>query len=114
MQRRTKMTIWIVVLILVGGALLGACGGGASSPEPAATTVAPVQPPATEAAPAIDGAALLQARCIDCHSLDKATSARHTQAEWQEIVTRMIKHGAVLNVAEEAALVAYLAETYKP
>ncbi len=129
MQTPTKMTIWIVVLLLACGALLAACGGGTPSPGPAVTTVAPVQAPATaviapatdappasatEAAPAIDAAALLQARCVDCHSLSRTTGARYTQAEWQAVVTRMIKHGAALNPDEEAALVAYLAETYKP
>jgi len=109
---QTKITVWIVVLLLVGGMLLGACGGGTPPPEPAATTAAPVE--VTEATTAIDAAALLQERCVDCHSVNRTTSARHTQAEWQEIVTRMIEHGAVLNADEEAALVAYLAETYKP
>jgi len=128
MQTRTKITLWMVVLLLVGGTLLGACGGGTPSLQPAAPTVAPAtvasdtdapaapteSAPPTEATSVIDAAALLQERCVDCHSLNRTTSARHTQAEWQEIVTRMIKHGAVLNPDEEAALVAYLAETYKP
>ncbi len=108
---RIKMVIGLVVLLLVGGALLAACGGGTPSPESAAPTVAP---DTGAAAPAIDAAALLQARCVDCHSLNRTTGARYTQAEWQEIVTRMLKHGAVLNSDEEAALVTYLAETYKP
>lgn len=159
MRKRTMMTVWLVVLLLVGGALLGACGretptsapattvpatavptaveapattaptaeAPAADEAPAATeapTQAPAEPteappeptetPVVEEAPAIDAAALLQARCVDCHSLSRITEARYTQEQWQAVVTRMIQRGAVLNAEEEAALVAYLAETYMP
>ena len=153
MHTRTKMAIWLVVLLLVGSALLGACGRGTTPSAPATTapatavptaveapattaptdetqaaTAVPTQPPAepteappepteipaTEEAPALDAVALLETRCVDCHSLSRATGARYTQEQWQQIVTRMIRHGAVLNPDEETALVAYLAETYKP
>ena len=155
MRKRTMMTIWLVVLLLVGGALLGACGGETptsapatavptaveapatpaptdeapaattaptqapaepteASPEPTEAPPEPTETPVVEEAPAIDAAALLQARCVDCHSLSRITEARYTQEQWQAVVTRMIQRGAVLNAEEEAALVAYLAETYMP
>ncbi len=134
MKKRTMMTIWVVAALVVAALVLVACGGS-SSPAPAATAVAPaataVAPaptavPATvaptaisataapTAAPAIDAAALLQARCTDCHGLNKVTAARYTQEQWQQSVTRMVQKGARLNAEEQAALVAYLAETYKP
>jgi hypothetical protein len=112
MRTRTMMSIWFVILLLLGTVLFSACGGGTSSPAPAATESAPA--PANEGAPAIDAAALLEARCVDCHTLNKVTGARYTQEQWQQVVTQMIRHGAVLNSDEEAALVIYLAETYKP
>jgi uncharacterized membrane protein len=112
MHKRTMITIWFVVLLLVGGVLLGACGGETTSTAPATTAVAPTQADATEET--IDAAALLEARCVDCHSLSRTTEARYTQEQWQRVVTRMIGHGAVLSSDEEAALVAYLAEMYKP
>ena len=102
MQMRTMTKIWLVVLLFVGGTLLGACGGASPS-----TTEA-------TAAPTIDAAALLEERCVDCHGLNRITGAGYTEAEWQEVVTRMIEHGAVLNAEEETVLVDYLAETYKP
>lgn len=149
MQTRTMMLIWLATLLLVGGALFGACSGATSPSAPATTDPAPtavpatvgttatavppgapdptapavdpptataesIQAPATEEAPAIDAAALLEARCVDCHSLSRIMGARYTQEQWQQVVTRMIRHGAVLNPDEETALVAYLAETYKP
>jgi hypothetical protein len=114
MYERTKIMIWFVVLLLVGGTLLGACGGKTTPTAPATTAVVSTQAAATEETPAIDAAALLEVRCVDCHSLSKVTGARYTQEQWQQVVTRMIQHGAVLNPDEETALVAYLAETYKP
>jgi hypothetical protein len=112
MHKRTMITIWFVVLLFVGGTLLGACGGETTPTTPATTAVAPTQAEATEET--IDAAALLEARCVDCHSLSRTTEARYTQEQWQQVVTRMIGQGAVLSPDEKAALVAYLAETYKP
>lgn len=134
MRTRTMMTIWLVALLLLGGALLGACGSATSSPVPATAVAATIAPlpttvptpataaaidtaapsPATAAPSALDAAALLEARCVDCHSLSRTTGARYTQEKWQQVVTRMIRQGAVLNPDEEAALVTHLAETYKP
>lgn len=118
MQTRTLTTIWIVATLIVAALVLGACRGS-SSPTPAATgaTSAPTAAPATAAPtakPAIDAAALLQARCTDCHGLNKVTSARYTLEQWQQSVARMVQKGARLNAEEQKALVAYLAETYKP
>ncbi|MGC9393740.1 MAG: hypothetical protein ACP5J4_02660 [Anaerolineae bacterium] len=110
MRIRMMMRAWLVVLLAMDGVLLGACGGS----TPVADTPVATTEPTTEDTSTIDGQALLEARCVDCHDLSRATSARYTQEEWQEIVTRMIEHGAELNADEETALVAYLAETYKP
>lgn len=123
MQMRTMMKIWIVAMLFVATMLFVACGGGSSSPAPAATVAAPTNAPAPTAvpatvapsdAPAIDAAALLQERCTACHGLNKVTAARYTQEQWQQNVTRMVQKGASLTAEEQAILVAYLAETYKP
>ena len=165
MQKRTTTMIWFVALLLVGGALLGACGGATpvapvaddvaptqvpptvaptaveatattaptsvpdtatpapATEDPTATaepteaptaTAEPTEVPPTEEAPEIDAVALLQDRCVACHNLARATGGRYTLEQWQQVVTRMIRHGAVLNDEEQAALVAYLAETYGP
>ena len=122
MRTRIMMSLWFIVLLLMGTVLLNACGGATSSSDPGATEAAPasgneesavIDAPAIDAA-AIDAEALLSERCVVCHSLSRVTRGRLTQAQWQEVVTQMIRQGAVLNSDEEAALVAYLAETYKP
>ena len=81
MRRRTKMRVWLAVFLFVGGILLGACGGATPVADtPAATTEA-----VTEETPAIDAAALLEERCVDCHGLNRVTEARYTQEEWQSL-----------------------------
>ncbi len=85
------------MVIVLGVVLLGACGGD-QTPEPELS----------------DGAALLEARCVQCHGLSKTTNEQKTQEQWQQTVTRMVEKGAQLNADEQATLVTYLAETYAP
>ena len=70
-----------------------------------------VRPPST--APAIDGASLLEARCTDCHSLDRVKQAKKTRDQWAKNVTRMVGKGAQLNADESGLVIQYLAATYK-
>jgi hypothetical protein len=77
-------------------------------PEPDATAPAP-----TEAYPAPeDPQALLQARCTQCHGLNRVTSAQKDRESWEETVTRMINLGAEVSPEEKQILVDYLAENY--
>lgn len=82
---------------------------------PAVTPVPPTTPvvvPPTPTAPALGGEALVQARCIGCHNIERVTSARKTRAGWAETVARMVSKGARLNAAEQDAVVEYLSKTY--
>ena len=60
----------------------------------------------------VDGQALLQDRCTECHSLGQIEGAHKTAEEWRASVTRMVDYGAVLSAEELDSLVQYLAETY--
>ena len=55
-----------------------------------------------------DGKAVMEARCGDCHGLDRITSKSKDRDAWQTTVNRMISKGANLNAEEKAALVDYL------
>ena len=104
---KTKLaTLSIAALLLILACLAVACGGGAEPTQPAPTTIAPT------AAPALNGATLLNERCARCHSLDRVKQAKKTLAEWQTTVTRMRGNGAILTDAEAQALIEHLAQTY--
>jgi len=66
----------------------------------------------TSAGNTIDGAALLQSRCSECHSLQTVERMALTQSQWQQVVNNMVQRGAALNTDEQSALIVYLAETY--
>lgn len=102
-----KIVAFQVVFTLLFVALLAmACGGQEPTKAQPTTAVAAT-------APIADGAALLQARCTICHSLDRVKQARKTLAEWETTVKRMKGKGANLNDQEVQALAQYLAETYR-
>jgi cytochrome c5 len=128
-----RNTIWgLVVAVVIVTGLLAACAPAASQPEPpkAQPTTSQAEPPKAQptapqaeppkaqptvaAAPAGDGAALLNDRCTVCHNLDRVKSAKKTSEQWAQTVSRMVGKGAKLNADEQKAVVAYLAKTYAP
>jgi hypothetical protein len=98
MKMRIISLVSLLLIIVMAGTLLAACG---TSSTPAAS------------GGATDGASLLQSRCTVCHSLERVTSRTGTAQEWKMLVDRMIGNGAQLNAQEETTLVNYLAQTYK-
>ena len=95
----------ILLLILLVGILVAACGS--SSPAPASTS-------GSTGGSTTDGQTLMQTRCTVCHSADRITSAQKTAAQWKTTVDKMINNGAQISPAEEQTLVNYLAQTYHP
>jgi mono/diheme cytochrome c family protein len=65
-------------------------------------------------ASATDGASLLEARCTDCHSLDRVKQAKKTRDKWAQNVKRMVGKGAQLNAEEQSTVIDYLSKTYGP
>jgi mono/diheme cytochrome c family protein len=99
MKARARLRSLVVAGVVLVILVLAACGGQSSDMGGGET---------------MDGEALLQDRCTQCHGLDRITSASKTQEEWQANVERMVQKGAELNDQEIEVLVAYLAETYGP
>jgi cytochrome c5 len=100
MNERLKTLIAVSLVVLLS-TLLTACGGsdqqqdeGQSAPE------------------TLDGEALVEERCTQCHDLGTATGGSRTEKEWQATVERMVSKGADLDAEEQAIVVEYLAETY--
>ena len=65
------------------------------------------------AAPAEDGASLLETRCSVCHPAAKPKAAKKTPDQWESTVSRMISKGAQLTAGEKKILVDYLGKTFK-
>ena len=57
--------------------------------------------------PAVDGAAILQRTCQQCHELAVATKKMDSE-DWAAVVTRMTTYGAALTAAERQTLTEYL------
>lgn len=106
MSRRILSVLMTMLLALLLGSLLAACGGAEEQ------SVAPAAEQATPAAS--EGTALLEERCTQCHDLGRVERAKKTEAEWKATVERMVGKGAKLSQAEQEQLVQYLAETYGP
>ena len=121
-----------VLAIVVASLFLVQCGGSPPATEvpptatpaieaPTATEVPPTEIPVPTEAPATqevppmpDSKTLLQERCTRCHDLGRVERASKTEEQWKATVERMVGEGAMLNQAEQEAVIQYLAETYGP
>jgi len=114
MSKGIPTGLTVAFLILLGGSLIAACATGqqqVDTPDTQAPT--PTEAPASEELlPALDGQALVQERCTECHNLGRVERARKTEAGWKANVERMVKMGAQLSQKEQTAVIQYLAETY--
>jgi mono/diheme cytochrome c family protein len=109
MEEKMKTRALLLLLLIIGVILiLSAC-----SPSAAPADTSSSSAPAASNSTSLDGKALVESRCIVCHALDRISSKSKTETEWTATVERMIGHGAQLTDSEKAAVIAYLAATYK-
>jgi len=105
MNRRIVAVFTMLLLVVLLGSLLAACGR-------AEETAAPT-PEQEEAAPVtLDGKALVEERCTECHDLGRVERAMKAEEEWKATVERMVGKGAQLSQEEQALVVQHLAEAY--
>ncbi len=105
MSKRIGFALLVIAILVIN---LIACAPKTSVP-PTTAVGAPDQPVDSN----LDGKAILESRCVECHDLTRVTTKAKTLEGWQTTVTRMINNGADLSAEEEALLVQYLADTYK-
>jgi cytochrome c5 len=106
MSRRIFAVFTMVLLVLLLGSLLAACGG--AKDETAVPTTEQ-----EEAAPVtLDGKSLLEERCSECHDLGRVEQAKKSVEEWKATVERMVGKGAKLSQAEQELVIQHLAEAY--
>ncbi|MBI4844719.1 MAG: photosystem P840 reaction-center cytochrome c-551 [Nitrospirae bacterium] len=62
---------------------------------------------------AVDAKALFEAKCSQCHSIDRPKSKKKTEAEWEKTVMRMKnQNGCDISDEEAKIIIKYLSETY--
>ena len=50
--------------------------------------------------------------CSGCHVPEMVTAKRHTAQEWDDIIAKMVDHGAQANDAQQEQILAYLVRFY--
>lgn len=103
MKRRTASSRARSIRAL-GGILITAGGlfSLAGSPRPAAAQV-------------LSGFDVFRSNCVGCHELPDPEETKHTKAQWDEILTRMVKvRGATLSKTEYTAVLNYLDSFNRP
>ena len=105
MNRRIVAVFTMLLLVVLLGSLLAACGAEdeAAVPTPEQEEAAPVT---------LDGKSLVEERCTGCHDLGRVERAKMGEEEWKATVERMVSKGTQLNEAEQEVVIQYLAEAY--
>lgn len=93
MRYPTIVLAFVAVLVIT---LLAACGAQSDPADPST----------------LDGQALVQERCSECHPVTRVTEASKTREAWQQTVERMLANGARLDEAQQQAVIEYLAEAH--
>jgi cytochrome c5 len=106
MSRSIPVILTVMLLGLLLGSLLAACGGAKDE------TAVPTTEQEEAAPAALEGKSLLEERCTRCHDLGRVERAKKTEEEWKATVERMVGKGAQFNEAEQEVVIQYLAETY--
>jgi cytochrome c5 len=83
-----------------------------SSIAPAAAEEAIDQPPPPTILPPAAERDLVTRACSACHVPEMITAKRHTSDEWDDIIAKMVDHGARANDVEQAQILAYLVRFY--
>ena len=83
-----------------------------SSIDPAAAAEAIDQPPPPRILPPAAQRDLVIRVCSACHAPEMITVKRHTSDEWDDIIAKMVDHGARANDVEQEQILAYLVRFY--
>lgn len=91
------------MLALLVAALLVLLAGCGSEPE-----AVPDPAPTPGEATGLDGEAIMNAKCVGCHSIDRVLAGEYDAVGWAAVIDEMIVKGASLTNDEAAALAEYL------
>jgi hypothetical protein len=84
-------------------------------PAGVGSSTLPTQAPTASPKAALqEGPLILQARCTQCHSLEKIQQAKKTRAEWEQTLSEMESYNAKISDAEKKVLLDYLSPVNHP
>lgn len=83
-----------------------------ASPVPPTPPAATLSPTSAPVAGSLDGAALVQEYCTECHTLNRVKRTSGSVAEWASIIEDMVVEGLEVTDQEKQTIIAYLAQTY--
>ena len=101
-----------IVAFGIGGSNEGTATSRSQSPV---TESADIPAPAGNKSvgpPEVNGKAVVQRACVQCHEIGVVTGTRYTEDGWRRMVNTMVDRGAVLSEPEIADVVAYLAKYF--
>lgn len=100
----------------LAAALLAAAGFAAETTPATGSANAPADTKALVEGQLPDGPerALVQAKCLICHTGEYVTQQRLTEKQWQGTVAKMRKFGSPASDDEAKAMVAYLTRYWTP
>lgn len=64
------------------------------------------------ALPEGEGRETMATYCTQCHAIGMVTNQRHTQAEWEDVIERMVDMGFYASPEETEVIVSYLSEHF--
>jgi hypothetical protein len=91
--------------------LLGATTTNAATPDSAPPAPETSDPPPKVLPPAPEHD-LVARVCTGCHVPEMLVSKRHTADEWDDIIARMVDHGAQATDAQQEQILSYLVRFY--
>jgi len=97
MEKSVKKYVFLIVFFVLAAAV------AASLPNATGADVSSKK---------LDGKAIFEAKCLNCHKLAKFKEQQNSRKEWVLILSRMQRGTCDINDNELEALADYLAKTY--
>jgi competence ComEA-like helix-hairpin-helix protein len=101
-----------IVAFGMGGSNLGVAAPRSQSPVVQSAAVPAPAGNKSVGPPEVNGKAVVQRACVQCHEIGVVTRTRYTEAGWRRMVDTMVGRGAVLSEPEIADVIAYLTKDF--
>lgn len=101
-----------IVAFGIGGSNVGTAARPTQSPVMESAAIPATARKKSVGPPEVNGKAVVQRACVQCHEIALVTGTRYTEAGWRRMVGTMVDRGAVLSGPETADVIAYLTRDF--